>query len=79
MLTFRHCWIKCQLISKVQSKVKHFQRVINSIAPVSGLLANKEDEVRSTLLNASFYDQHKNAINMALERMEVNSRFRALN
>ncbi|MCK5588619.1 MAG: ERAP1-like C-terminal domain-containing protein, partial [Candidatus Lokiarchaeota archaeon] len=57
----------------------HFQRVINSIAPVSGLLANKEDEVRSTLLNAPFYDRHKDAINMALERMEVNSRFRAHN
>ena len=57
----------------------HFQRVMNSIAPVSGLLANKEDEVRSTLLNAPFYDKHKDAINMALERMEVNSRFRALN
>jgi hypothetical protein len=57
----------------------HFQRVINSITPVSGLLANKQEEVRNTLLNASFYDQHKDAINMALERMKVNSRFRALN
>jgi tricorn protease interacting factor F2/3 len=55
----------------------HFQRVILGLTTLGGL--GKEDEVRSTLLNASFYNKHADAIKMALEKMEVNSRFRSLN
>ncbi len=54
----------------------HFQRVINSIAPVSGLFAHKENDVRTTLLNAPFFDQHADAIKMALERLQVNINYR---
>ncbi|MFX1521253.1 MAG: M1 family aminopeptidase [Promethearchaeota archaeon] len=52
----------------------HFQRVILGLTAIGGL--GKEDEVRSTLLNAQFYDTHKDAINMALERLQVNSNYR---